>query len=333
MNNTRNQPPSNWQQQLSNAITDTATLLKALEITPAQVRNIGIDYNPGFPLKVPQSYLSRINKGKADDPLLRQVLALERERISIQGESDDPVGDLQARQLAGLIHKYRGRALLIVSAACGIHCRYCFRKNFPYSENISANNLEAIYDYLMHAAEIDEVILSGGDPLSYSNKKLFMLCERLENIPHLSRIRIHTRLPIVLPARIDDELTTWLKSRPKHYVIVFHINHPNEINDEVEAATTKLRHLCLLNQAVLLRGVNDQSTILKRLSTRCFEIGVLPYYLHLLDPVSGTAHFRVSEDEALEIMRQLNAKLPGYLVPKLVKEYPGEASKTLINHP
>ncbi len=331
MNDTHNQPSSNWQQQLNNAITDTAALLAALEITPAQARSLGVDYGSKFPVKVPQSYLSRINKGQADDPLLRQVLALEREQIAVEGETDDPVGDLQARRLAGLIHKYHGRALLIVSAACGIHCRYCFRKNFPYSENISANNLDAIYDYLMQAPEIDEVILSGGDPLSYSNNKLFALCERLENIPHLDRIRIHTRLPIVLPARIDDELSAWLKSRPKHYVIVFHINHPNEIDDAVEAATAKLRHLCLLNQAVLLRGVNDRSAILKRLGTRCFEVGILPYYLHLLDAVSGTSHFGVPEEKALAIIEQLNAELPGYLVPKLVREYPGEASKTHIN--
>ena len=330
MNNTRRQSPSNWQQQLSDTITDTATLLKALEITPAQAKRMGVDLNPGFPLKVPRSYLSRINKGQADDPLLRQVLALEHEHISVEGEAEDPVEDLQARRLAGLIHKYHGRVLLIVTAACAVHCRYCFRKNFPYKQNISGSNLSAIYDYLMQASEIDEVILSGGDPLSYSNKKLFALCERLEEIPHLNRIRIHTRLPIVLPARIDTELRAWLQSRPKHYVIVFHINHPNEIDDEVEAATAKLRHLCLLNQAVLLRGVNDQSAVLKRLSTRCFEVGVLPYYLHLLDPVSGTSHFKVSEKEALRIMKQLNAELPGYLVPKLVREYPGEASKTHI---
>ena len=330
MNDTRNQLPLNWQQQLNNAITDISVLLEVLEITPEQARREGIDSCPKFPLKVPWSYLSRINKGSIDDPLLRQVLALDNERSSVRGETDDPVEDLQARQLAGLIHKYHGRVLLIVSGACGIHCRYCFRKNFPYSQNLSANNLDAIYDYLMQASEIEEVILSGGDPLSYSNNKLFALCERLESIPHLSRIRIHTRMPIVLPARIDAELLAWLKSRPKHYIIVFHINHPNEIDDEVAATTAKLRHLCLLNQAVLLRRVNDQASILKQLSTRCFEAGILPYYLHLLDPVSGTSHFKVPEAEAVRIMQQLNAELPGYLVPKLVREYPGEASKTQI---
>ena len=330
MNDIRNQLPLNWQQQLNNAITDISVLLEVLEITPEQARREGIDSCPKFPLKVPWSYLSRINKGRVDDPLLRQVLSLNREHISANDEADDPVGDLPARQLAGLIHKYHGRVLLIVSGACGIHCRYCFRKNFPYSQNLSGNNLDAIYDYLIQAPEIEEVILSGGDPLSYSNDKLFALCERLESIPHLSRIRIHTRLPIVLPARIDAELLVWLKSRPKHYIIVFHINHPNEIDDEVAATTAKLRHLCLFNQAVLLRGVNDQASILQQLSTRCFEAGILPYYLHLLDPVSGTSHFKVPETEAVRIMKQLNAKLPGYLVPKLVREYPGEASKTQI---
>ena len=330
MNDSRNQSSPNWQQQLNNAITDTSALLDVLEISPEQARHEGIDNQPEFPLKVPWSYLSRINKGQVDDPLLRQILALDHERSSVSGETDDPVEDLQARQLAGLIHKYHGRVLLIVSGACGIHCRYCFRKNFPYNQNLSANNLDAIYDYLMQAPEIEEVILSGGDPLSYSNNKLFALCEQLESIPHLGRIRIHTRMPIVLPARIDAELLDWLKSRPKHYIIVFHINHPNEIDDEVAATTAKLRHLCLLNQAVLLRRVNDQASILKQLSIRCFEAGILPYYLHLLDPVSGTSHFKVPETEAVRIMQQLNAELPGYLVPKLVREYPGEASKTQI---
>ena len=307
-------------------------LLEALEISPEQIRQKEIDCHPRFPLKVPWSYISRIKKGRVDDPLLRQVLALNHERVSAEGETDDPVGDLQARQLTGLIHKYRGRVLVIVSAACAIHCRYCFRKNFPYSQNLLRNNSAAIYEYLMQRSEIEEVILSGGDPLSYSNDKLFELCERLEKIPHLSRIRIHTRLAIAVPARIDTELSNWLKRRPKHYIIVFHINHPNEINDEVAEATAKIRHLCLLNQSVLLRGVNDRASILKQLSIRCFRIGVLPYYLHLLDPVSGTSHFNVSRTKALRLMKQLNAELSGYLVPKLVRESPGAASKTQIAH-
>lgn len=330
MGYSHNQLPLSWQQQLNNAITDISVLLEALEITPEQASREGIDSCPKFPLKVPWSYLSRIDKGKIDDPLLRQVLSLNREHLSTADETDDPVEDLHARPLAGLIHKYHGRVLLIVSGACGIHCRYCFRKNFPYSRNLSVNNLNAIYDYLMRAPKIEEVILSGGDPLSCSNAKLFALCERLETIPHLRRMRIHTRLPIVLPARIDAEFSDWLKSRPKHYIIVFHINHPNEIDEEVVLAITKLRHLCLLNQAVLLRGVNNQVSTLKQLSIRCFESGILPYYLHLLDPVGGTSHFRVHQIEAFRIMKQLNVELPGYLVPKLVKEYPGEASKRQI---
>ena len=330
MDNTHNIVAMSWQQQLSNVVTDTATLLKALEITPQQARLGGIDNQPEFPLKVPWSYLSRIQKGRIDDPLLRQVLALKREHLLGANETTDPVGDLPARQLTGLIHKYHGRVLLIVSGACAIHCRYCFRKHFPYNQNILRNNIDTIYEYLMQHRQIEEVILSGGDPLSYSNDKLFELCERLEGIPHLSRIRIHTRLPIVLPARIDDPLSDWLRHRPKHYIIVFHINHPQEIDDQVAVATAKLRHLCLLNQAVLLRGVNDQAEILKQLSLRCFQLGVLPYYLHLLDPVSGSSHFDVARPEAIAIMKQLNAELPGYLVPRLVKEYPGAAAKTPI---
>jgi len=319
-----------WQRQLGNAVTDITTLLKALQISPAQAHLAGIDSEPLFPLKIPWSYLSRIQKGCIDDPLLRQVLALKSEHLSTADETDDPVGDLPARQLSGLIHKYYGRVLLTVSGACAIHCRYCFRKNFPYNKNTLTNNLVPIYEYIKQRPEISEVILSGGDPLTYSNNKLFALCEQLESIAHISRIRIHTRLPIVVPARVDKQLNEWLKQRPKHYVIVFHINHPKEINDEVEVATAKLRHLCLLNQSVLLRSVNDQAAILKELSIRCFQVGILPYYLHLLDPVSGSSHFNVPRREAINIMKKLHAELPGYLVPRLVKEYPREASKTPI---
>ena len=330
MNHSGSQSSMSWQRQLSNAVTDITTLLKALQISPAQASLGGIDSEPLFPLKIPWSYLSRIQKGRIDDPLLRQVLALKSEHLSTADEEDDPVGDLQARQLSGLIHKYYGRVLLTVSGACAIHCRYCFRKNFPYNKNTLTNNLVPIYEYIKQRPEISEVILSGGDPLTYSNNKLFALCEQLESIAHVSRIRIHTRLPIVVPARVDKQLNGWLKQRPKHYIIVFHINHPKEINDEVEAATAKLRHLCLLNQSVLLRSINDQSAILKELSIRCFQVGVLPYYLHLLDPVSGSSHFNVPRREAINIMKKLHAELPGYLVPRLVKEYPRKASKTPI---
>lgn len=328
MNVRLNYQNSNWQKQLRSAVTNSAELFELLEISPEVARSSGLMALPQFPLKVPHAYLSRIKKGQLDDPLLRQILPLNAEHEVAAGETDDPVGDLDAYQVDGLIHKYHGRALIIVSGACGIHCRYCFRKHFPYSEKHLSTS--ATYDYLMAHQDVEEVILSGGDPLSYSNDKLFRLCEKLEGIVHIKRIRLHTRLAIALPARLDAELVDWFKQREKPYIIVFHINHPNEIDTEVATAVATLKSLTLLNQAVLLHKVNDSVDVLKRLSERCFEIGILPYYLHMLDAVKGTSHFAVSATEAKQLMRQLSALLPGYLVPKLVKEYPRQASKTII---
>ena len=285
---------------------------------------------PEFPLKVPRSWLARMAAGDADDPLLRQVLPSVAERAEVGGFGDDPTGDAAASVGGGILHKYRHRVLLIVTGACAIHCRYCFRRHFPYREHSLAKHLEDALAFIARHADVEEVILSGGDPLTLANHKLFELCERIEAVPHVARVRIHTRLPIAEPARLDDALLAWSKRRVKPYILVVHANHPHEINDEVRAAMRRMRHWTLLNQAVLLRGVNDDAEVLARLSRRCFDAGVLPYYLHLLDRVRGAAHFEVTEPTARALMREVGARLPGYLVPKLVREQPGAAAKTVI---
>ena len=303
-------------------------VLQAVELTDkdsaaCQVRD--------FPVKAPLSYLSLIDKGNSKDPLLLQVLPTKRELApSPKGFVRDPVGDLAAVRAPGVLHKYRGRALLLLTGACAIHCRYCFRRHFPYRRHALFPKLREAMDYLQKDDSIKEVILSGGDPLSLSNKKLFSLGERLEAIPHIQRLRIHSRTLVVMPQRLDKSLSGWLNRRPKPYTIVFHINHPREISPPFKRASRRLRHLCLLNQAVLLAGVNDDSRILADLSRACHDIGILPYYLNLLDKTEGAQHFKVSLRKARAIVRAMRASLPGYLVPRLVCERPAAGSKTAL---
>lgn len=313
-----------WQQELQNSVTKIADLLAALELDADAlpfVREI-----EHFPLRVPRPYLARMRKRDAEDPLLRQVLPVAAETVRRPGYAFDPVGDLGARRSRGVLHKYHGRVLLVVTGACAIHCRYCFRRHFPYREQALGRELDEALDYVARDDNIEEVILSGGDPLSLNNARLFELCRRIERIPHVRRLRIHTRLPIVLPARLDDALCAWLNRRAKRTLVVFHINHPAEIADDVERALAKLSGPTLLNQAVLLKGVNDDAGVLAELSRKCFAAGVLPYYLHLLDRVQGAAHFEVDEERARALMRKVAALLPGYLVPRLARD-DGGASK------
>ncbi|MDD9868350.1 MAG: EF-P beta-lysylation protein EpmB [Gammaproteobacteria bacterium] len=283
-----------------------------------------------FPLKVPRAWLNRIRRGDAADPLLRQVLPVAAESAQTPGFGADAVGDLAAGAGNGILHKYRHRVLLVVTGACAIHCRYCFRRHFPYRGHTLAGHLDAAMEYIAARRDIEEVILSGGDPLTLANRKLFDLCERLEAVPHVTRIRIHTRLPVANPERMDSEWLAWSRRRPKPYLMVLHINHPAELDRDAARAVGAMRHWTLLNQAVLLKGVNDDAETLARLSRRCFEAGVLPYYLHLLDRVRGAAHFEVDEAAARRLMREVAARLPGYLVPKLARETPGAAAKDLI---
>jgi EF-P beta-lysylation protein EpmB len=325
------QPPG-WQQLWREAVTDPAELLDLLGL--AQLKSRLARTGQAFSLRVPRGYVARMRRGYAHDPLLRQVLPLDDEDRIVPGFTLDAVGDLAARAVPGVLHKYTGRALLISTGSCAIHCRYCFRRHFPYNDELAARGewRDAVAAIAADTT-IHEVLLSGGDPWSLSTAKLRELTDRLRAIPHLTRLRIHTRLPIVLPERIDTELCEWLQSLPWPVVVVVHANHAREIDREVRAALQRLRTtgVTLLNQAVLLAGVNDSVDAQCELGETLFAAGVLPYYLHLLDRVHGAAHFEVDASTATATMDAMRARLPGYLVPRLVREIAGESSKTLIS--
>ncbi len=286
-----------------------------------------------FALRVPRGFVDRMRHGDPADPLLRQVLPIDDELRMVPGFTSDAVGDAAARAAQGVLHKYRGRALLIATGSCAVHCRYCFRRHFPYAdESAAAAGWQHSVASIAADAGIHEVILSGGDPLSLSTAKLLDLTDALRAIPHLRRLRIHTRLPIVLPERVDAQLLDWFAALPWPVAVVVHANHANEFDASVDAAMTRLRGAgaTLLNQAVLLRGVNDSEDALADLAERGFSSGVLPYYLHQLDRVAGAAHFEVSDDRARVLHAALVDRLPGYLVPRLVREVAGEASKRAL---
>ncbi len=321
-----------WQAELARAITEPAELLAAVGLGP--------EWLPAaraaarfFPLRVPRGFVARMRHGDPLDPLLRQVLPLAEECLTAEGFSADPVGDLAAMVVPGVLHKYHGRVLLTATGACAVHCRYCFRRHFPYAEaNPVVDQWRQALDYIAGDESITEVILSGGDPLSMSDRRLADLARRLEAIPHLRRLRLHSRLPVVLPERVNDELLDWLGGTRFKTVIVVHANHANEIDAAVREAFAALKASGaeLLNQSVLLRGVNDSSDTLAALSESLFETGVLPYYLHLLDRVRGAAHFDVDEIAACRLIAGLSERLPGYLVPCLVREIPGAPGKVSV---
>lgn len=321
-----------WQRELARAITDPAVLLRELELDPALLPAARAAA-ARFPLRVPRGFLARMDKGNPNDPLLRQVLPLAAELEATPGFVADPVGERAQRVAPGVLHRYHGRALLIVTAACAVHCRYCFRREYPYAESRAGmDEWRPALSYLAGDASLGEVILSGGDPLSLSDQRLRALLEKLARISHLKRLRVHSRQPIVLPERVDEGLLeTFARSR-LGLVLVVHANHPREIDAAVRAALGRLAAagVTLLNQSVLLRGVNDSAAVLAELSEVLFAARVLPYYLHLLDPVRGAAHFDVNETEASAIMKTLRQRLPGYLVPRLVRERPGQPAKTLV---
>ena len=320
--------PGGWQREWREAVTDPAELLALLGL-----ESLARDLAPpgGFPLRVPRAFVARMRRGDPDDPLLRQVLPLASENDAVEGYGVDAVGDLAARGAAGVIHKYEGRALLIATGACAVHCRYCFRRHFPYAEETATRDSwrEAL-SWIDANRGVDELILSGGDPLSLATARLADLTDALRGIGHVRRLRLHTRLPVVLPERVDAELSAWLRGLPWPVAVVVHANHPAEIDDAVADAFARLRlaGATVLNQAVLLRGVNDDADVLAALSETAFAAGVLPYYLHQLDRVAGTAHFEVDDAAALALHAQLQARLPGYLVPRLVREVPGAPAKT-----
>jgi len=329
-NQTTTQPDSlpDWRQSLRDAVTDPRELLALVGLPQLAERLPANDAD--FALKVPRGFIARMRHGDPHDPLLLQVLPQRAELADAPGFTDDAVGDLDAVAAHGVLHKYEGRTLLIAAGSCAVNCRYCFRRHFPYAEELAAAHAwrEAI-DCLAKGNSIREVILSGGDPLVLSTQKLTDFTEALRGVPQVIRLRIHSRLPVVLPERIDDAFCAWLSALAVQRVVVLHANHPNELDVSVEAACARLRQAgaTLLNQSVLLRGVNDDADALTGLSERLFACGVLPYYLHQLDRVRGTAHFEVSDARARALVDSLRARLPGYLVPRLVRELPGENAK------
>ena len=322
------QPPR-WQQAWREAVRDPRELLSLLGLDRLADR-VSAEAAGQFPLRVPRGFVARMRHGDPGDPLLRQVLPLDDEMRVVPGFALDAVGDSAARAGTGIIQKYQGRALLVATGSCAVHCRYCFRRHFPYAEETAARDgwREAVA--LIRADPgIDEVLLSGGDPLSLATSKLAELTDALAGIAHLKRLRIHSRLPVVLPERVDDALLEWLAALPWPVAFVIHANHANEFDTSVDAALLRLRQAGaqLLNQAVLLRGVNDSVDALADLSERSFAAGVLPYYLHQLDRVQGVAHFEVEDTQALALHGALAARLSGYLVPRLVREIPGDTGK------
>jgi len=317
-----------WQRQMATGFTRVADLLAWLEIDPASLEN-PTDPESHFPMKVPHAFAARMRRGDPHDPLLRQVLPLQAERETVPGFSSDPVGDLSASDGQGIIRKYHGRVLLVTTGACAIHCRYCFRRHFPYQSHhidriLSPDSIQTLDD-----ANIEEIILSGGDPLALGDSRLRQLIDSLGKLEKLGRLRIHTRLPVVIPDRITQRLIDMLAGFPLPVTLVLHINHPNEIDEPTQQVCRKLFNsgIHLLNQAVLLRGVNDDAGVLEELCGRGFEARILPYYVHQLDRVSGSAHFLVSSADALRLEELLRSTLPGYLLPRFVTEMPGKRSK------
>ncbi|HEU0198098.1 MAG TPA: EF-P beta-lysylation protein EpmB [Nevskiaceae bacterium] len=313
-------------------VTSAAELLRLLELDPA-LPLLDYERRRQFPLHVPLGFVHRMHHRDPHDPLFLQVWPAAVEAVEAAGFRRDAVGELDQRQPGGVIRKYQGRALVITTGACAVNCRYCFRRHFPYAESAAdSHGWQTTLEVLAADTSLNEVILSGGDPLSLTDTKLAVLAHGLDTIGHLKRLRIHSRLPIVQPDRINASLLDWLGTGRLQRIMVVHANHANEIDEAVASACRKLHDagVMLLNQSVLLRSVNDQADALVALSERLCEVGVLPYYLHLLDRVQGAAHFEVPEARATALMRDIVKRLPGYLVPRLVREVPGVPAKTRI---
>lgn len=322
----------NWKKTLQRAISDPHELLSKLNIEDVSL--ISNQANGDFPLRIPSGYLNRIKKDNPQDPLLKQVLPSAEEEHDKTGFTRDPLNENNTQVSPGLLYKYQGRVLLVLTGACPIHCRYCFRRHFPYSDSTpSGENLGKVINFLQKETSVTEIILSGGDPLSVSDERLSKLVSQLAEIPHLKRLRIHTRYPVVVPERINDELLGWLTATRLQTVIVLHVNHANELDQSVRQAMNKLRNnnIPLFNQSVLLKGVNDSVHALVELSETLFSYGITPYYLHLLDPVAGASHFEVDETSAKLLMCEVQKQLPGYLVPRLIREDVDTPHKTIIS--
>ncbi|WP_337065485.1 EF-P beta-lysylation protein EpmB [Klebsiella oxytoca] len=322
-----------WLTQLADVVTSPDELLQLLNVDADANLLAGRDAKRLFALRVPRAFIARMEPGNPNDPLLRQVLTSQEEFIHAPGYSTDPLEE-QHSVVPGLLHKYSNRALLLVKGGCAVNCRYCFRRHFPYAENQGTKrNWQKAMEYIAAHPELDEIIFSGGDPLMAKDHELDWLLTQLESIPHIKRLRIHSRLPIVIPARITDTLVARISASSLQVLLVNHINHANEIDTAFRRAMKSLRMagVTLLNQSVLLRGVNDNARTLADLSNALFDAGVMPYYLHVLDRVQGAAHFMVSDEEARVIMSELLTLVSGYLVPKLAREIGGEPSKTPLD--
>ncbi|ASK78251.1 EF-P beta-lysylation protein EpmB [Paraphotobacterium marinum] len=320
----------NWLFELKNSISSPKALLEILQIDENQI-NDDFSAKKLFPMRVPLSFVNRMNKQDPKDPLLMQVLPVMKEFEVNKNFTKDPLKE-QKNQITGLLHKYKNRVLIMFKTGCAINCRYCFRRHFPYQENsLNKNKINVILEYIKQNSSINEVILSGGDPLMAKDHEIKSFLEKLSYIKTITTLRIHTRLPVVIPSRITDSLVKILCDSPLKIVIVTHINHPNEINDEFSKHISKLKNITILNQSVFLKGINNDSSILKNLSDKLFHAGILPYYIHATDAVEGTSHFFVPDSETKKIMRELLTLTSGYLVPKLVRENAGELSKTPID--
>ncbi|MCX6989837.1 MAG: KamA family radical SAM protein [Chlamydiae bacterium] len=322
------QSPSPWRLAQRKNFTDWKTLAHFLELdTSHYAKIVEIAH---FPLNLPLRLAEKIEKNSFDDPILRQFLPIIEEGTQVEGFTIDPVGDLSARKGDKLLHKYEGRALLITTSACAMHCRYCFRRNFPY-ENQDKTFTEEL-EILQNDHSIKEIILSGGDPLSLSNELLRSLLTRLGEIPHITKIRFHSRFPIGIPERIDEEFLTLLAELPKQVIFIIHSNHPRELDEDVLGSLKKLQKLGIpiLNQSVLLKGVNDSFETMKELLEKLIDNGILPYYLHQLDRAEGVSHFETSEEFGKDLLAQLAKVLPGYAIPRYVREIAGKNSKTPI---
>lgn len=321
----------NWQSQLSDLITDPSELLSLLELSSEQLLSGAILASEKFKLRVPRAFVGKMNAKDPLDPLLLQVLPHHLELEEHPEFVTDPLGEEAANQLPGVLHKYKSRFLLTLTGACAVHCRYCFRRHFPYQENLPKNeDWLNIKNYIEANPNINEIILSGGDPLTLSNRKLALWLERLSSLKQIEILRIHSRVPIVIPNRIDEQLISLLKNSRLRIVLVVHSNHSSELDDFTCSKLLQLsdHHITVLNQAVLLKGVNDSAQTLIDLSYRLFEARVMPYYLHVLDKVKGAQHFDLESSKIDDIYRDVLANLPGYLVPKLVREIAGEKNKT-----
>jgi EF-P beta-lysylation protein EpmB len=324
---------ASWQRELAGAVTDIRELLELLGLESHDWADPPLP-GSGFPLRVPRYFVDLMQPGRPDDPLLAQVLPRRRELDPAPGFGTDPVGDLAASRDHGILQKYHGRALMITTGACAVHCRYCFRRHYPYAEASGLRDWRLALQRVSQLPDIDELILSGGDPLTLSDARLADLITAAADLPSLQRLRIHTRLPVVLPSRITRQLATLLADNRLQTVVVIHANHPHELTPTLDLALNRLREadpgIWLLNQAVLLKSVNDNADTLVNLSEKLAALRVVPYYLHLLDPVDGAAHFDVDAERAGQLMTAIRARLPGYLVPTLVREQAGKPGKSPV---